>query len=121
LPVTYTIERERRLVLSVASGVVTAEEFLEHGKRLGEDPDFEPSFDQILDLRAATPIELPTAALKGMASLRLFGAGSRRALVAPRDLVFGLARMYESLRADAPESLRSFRTIEEARRWLGLE
>lgn len=121
MAVTYTIDPARRLVISVASGLVSAEDFLEQGKRLAEDPLFEPSFDQILDLRAATQIELPTPALKGMASLRLFGAGSRRAVVAPRDLVYGLARMYESLRADAPESMKTFRTLEEARRWLGLE
>jgi hypothetical protein len=121
LAVTYTIDPRNRLVQSHASGLVTAEDFLEHGKRLAEDPAFDPSFDQILDLREATQVELPTPALKGMASLRLFTAGSRRALVASRDLAFGLARMYESLRADAPESIKAFRTMEEARAWLGLE
>jgi hypothetical protein len=121
LPVTYILDPERRLVLSEATGVVTAEAFLEHGKRLAEDPAFDPSFDQLLDLRAAVQVEIPTPALKGMAGLRLFGPGSRRALVASRDLAFGLARMYESLRAEAPESIKTFRTIEEARAWLGLE
>jgi hypothetical protein len=120
LAVTYAIDPQRRLVVSEAAGIVTAEDFLEHGKRLAEDPAFDPAFDQILDLRNARQVEVPTAALKGMASLRLFGPGSRRAIVAPRDLTFGLARMYESLRADAPESMKTFRTIEEARVWLGL-
>jgi hypothetical protein len=119
--VTYTIDRERRLVVSEANGLVTAEDFLEQGKRLAEDPRFDPSFDQILDLRNASQVELPTPALKGMASLRLFGPGARRAMVASRDLTFGLARMYEALRADAPESIKTFRTMEDALRWLGRE
>jgi hypothetical protein len=121
LPVTYTIDPERRVVLSEVTGLVTAEDFLEQGKRLAEDPAFDATFDQILDLRGATQVEMPTPALKGMAGLRLFGSGSRRALVAERDLTFGLARMYESLRADAPESIKTFRTMEEARSWLGLD
>jgi hypothetical protein len=42
-------------------------------------------------------------------------------MVASRDLAFGLARMYESLRAEAPERIKTFRTMEEARAWLGVE
>ena len=61
LAVTYTIDPARRLVVSVASGLVSAEDFLEQGKRLAEDPLFEPSFDQILDLRAATHDRAPDA------------------------------------------------------------
>ena len=44
---------------------------------------------------------------------------------APRVLIIAPTRelvvQIESLRADAPESMKTFRTLEEARRWLGLE
>jgi hypothetical protein len=118
VPVTYTLDAARRLVLSRASGLVTAEDFVEHGKRLGQDPGFDPGFCQLLDCSEVRELRLSTEALRGMARFRLFGPGSRRAVVAPRDLHYGLARMYEMLRGDAPEQLQVFRTREEAERWL---
>ena len=118
MPVTYTIDAARRLVLSRAHGLVTAEDFIEHGKRLGQDPAFEPGFSQLLDCSEVVRIELSTDALRGMAQFRLFGPGSRRAVVAPRDLHYGLARMYELLRGDAPERMQVFRTLEDAQLWL---
>ena len=46
--------------------------------------------------------------------------GGRTAVIAPEDLQFGLARMSEvfSDMASAPYSFRSFRTREEALKWL---
>lgn len=119
MPVTYTIDAARRLVLTRAEGLVTAEDFMDHGKRLGEDPGFDPSFSQLLDCSDVAQLELSTEALRGMAKFRLFGAGSRRAVVAPRDLHYGLARMYEMLRFDSPEEVQVFRSLEDARFWLG--
>jgi hypothetical protein len=46
--------------------------------------------------------------------------GGKTAIVAPSDLAFGLARMYEfsSDPADIPFVIKVFRTMEEARKWL---
>jgi len=40
---------------------------------------------------------------------------------APGDLFFGLSRMYEAYRQDSPVRIRIFRSLAEARVWLGLE
>lgn len=45
-------------------------------------------------------------------------AGGRWAVVAPRDLVYGMARMYQLIRSGAPYEIEVFRTREEAHRWL---
>ena len=42
------------------------------------------------------------------------------AIIAPRDLLFGMARMYEILRDGSPVEVRVFRDRDEARSWLGL-
>jgi hypothetical protein len=52
-----------------------------------------------------------------LASQNIF-EGSRWALVAERDALFGLARMYEILRSDAPYEIMVFREMEPAREWL---
>ena len=41
-------------------------------------------------------------------------------IVAPRDVLFGLARMYEILRSGSPVEVRVFRERGEAESWLGL-
>ena len=40
------------------------------------------------------------------------------AVIAPRDLLFGMARMYEMLRDDSPVEVRVFRERDEAESWL---
>jgi len=45
-------------------------------------------------------------------------AGGRWAVVAPRDLVYGMARMYQLIRSGAPYQIEVFRTHAEANRWL---
>jgi hypothetical protein len=43
---------------------------------------------------------------------------SRRAVVVPSDLGFGMARMYEMLREERGGVTRAFRDVDEARRWV---
>ncbi len=42
---------------------------------------------------------------------------SKRALVAPGDLSFAMARMFELLRAGTSSNVRVFRDYDEARSW----
>ncbi len=42
------------------------------------------------------------------------------AIVAARDFLFGMARMYEILRSDSPVEVRVFRDRQEALLWLGI-
>ena len=46
-------------------------------------------------------------------------SGARWALVAPADVAFGLARMFEILTADMQVEVMAFRSEEEALAWLG--
>lgn len=42
------------------------------------------------------------------------------AIIAARDYLFGMARMYEILRSDSPVEVRVFRDRPEALQWLGI-
>ena len=44
----------------------------------------------------------------------------RLAIVASEPVVFGMARMYQAHTADALSNVMVFRTVSEARAWLGL-
>jgi hypothetical protein len=49
MPAFYKIDKERRLVLSFGSGVLTREDVLGHIDKLSADPDFDPGFSQLQD------------------------------------------------------------------------
>lgn len=121
LPAGYEIDESQRMIFSRAWDVVTAEDLHDHQGLLTRDPRFDPAFSQLWDLRAIDEVTVESATLRELAQSRSFASGARRALVAPSDVSYGLARMFQSLHDDAPEKVRVFRDVAEARAWLGLE
>lgn len=121
MSIRYRIDKVRKLVLSTATGLLTQRDITEHRRALLRDPDFVPSFKQIFDFRGVTDSELTSTDIRERAESKLFGDGSRRALVASSDLVFGMARMYQLLAADEnSDEIRVFREMSDAVRWLDL-
>ncbi len=107
-------------------GVVTLAELLAHQDRLTADPDFAPGFRQLMDLTQVSRFDTQPSDLYTVAARKVFGPGSRRAIVAASDSNFGLARGFELMRAavtkgKSEEEIMVFRDLAEARQWLGLE
>lgn len=121
MPCDHRIDRERRLVLSWGAEPLLAQELVEHQATLAREPGFEPDFDQLWDLTAVERFEIREADLKRLAHSPYFGRGARRAIVVRTDLAYGMARQFEALRSVAPDEVRIFRSMEEARAWLGLD
>ena len=61
MPVSVTIDLERRLTITVGEGVVTDAEFLRAREELLANPDFDPAFDRIWDFHAATEAQMSEA------------------------------------------------------------
>ena len=91
-----------------------------HLEALHAHPGVEPDFDQLLDAREVTKVELSGACLREVATDTVFGEGSLRVFVTGSEVGFGMARMYQMLRDESPDEIRIFRNIDEARAWLGL-
>ncbi len=117
---SYRIDKEAGVVYSSASGIATDEEFLSHQRLLSRDPDFRPHFRQLLDGREITELRVTPAGIRALIAGNPWGKGAKRALVAADDTAFGLARMFELGRPNPQDEFRVFRTIAEAREWLGL-
>ncbi len=118
MPAFFEIEKHLRLVITSASGVVTMAEALAHNQKLRKDPDFDPSFSQLIDLSNVTKIELNREDILTLAQDPILSDNSRRAILATGDLTFGLARMFEMFReSKGKETIRVFRNRDEARAW----
>src|SRR5580704_9792301 len=115
----YKIEKERSLVMSTGAAVLTLADLLAHQEKLLADPDFSPDFSQLWDLTHVTQVELTSKDVHRLAQRSIFSPDSRRAILASRDLVFGLARMFEIYRDILGENgIRVFRNLDDALEWV---
>jgi hypothetical protein len=119
MPVTHRVLPKLDLVHSVWSGVVTMEEARGHNEALLADPDFHPAMKQLSDARSVES-EVSGLGVRGLARHSAFGPLSRRAIVAPDDVIFGISRMYQAQATDAGE-IRVFRRLDEALEWLEVD
>ena len=118
MPLTYRVDRERRRAIAAASGVVSAQEFLDQQTAVASDPDFQSDFDAMYDLRQMESFEGASQDVKALALSSPFAEGSRRAVVAASNVIFGLARMYQALSEESAAEIQVFRKMESAEAWL---
>ena len=123
MPIHYQIDSSLGVVFTTFQGVVTKEDAWTLVERLRTDPAFQPNFSQLVDTSGATQYDLSAKDIMTVCTRSAFGEKSRRAMVADDDHVFGMHRMYQTLREtnEKPGQIKVFRDMAEARRWLGLD
>jgi hypothetical protein len=121
MPHEYAIDTAKRLVKARMWGDLNRAEVLKAALELSADPRLLPGFSELIDLREASATSISAEDVRAIASAPLDPA-ARRAFVVPDDLMFGLARMFATLREleQVPEDINVFRKIEEAETWLNL-
>ena len=120
MPVSYLIDRNRGLVLSRLAGTVTEAEMHEHNRKLRTDPDFDPSFRQLVDCTGLTEILIRTPTITAVSQNQFFTPGTRRAFIATSDVAFGLARMFALQAESSGQTIEVFRERRVAEEWLGI-
>jgi hypothetical protein len=119
MPASYRLDPARRLVLTHSSGVLTDREVRDVYEAIRKDPAFEPTFQQLCDLRDVTEITATVETLRDLARSHIFAAGTRRAFVVARDVDYGMSRLFQAYALEGAV-LEVFRDIEKAEMWLGL-
>ncbi len=121
MPIRFNFNPDTGLIHGEFSGVVTAHEFEEMLRELCEADSFPPDCDAVWDCRdidfRATDREFLNTLIGIRADFPQRG-GARLAMIASQDLGFGLTRMFEALSEHLPQTLRVFRTKEDAEQWL---
>lgn len=125
MPITYQLKPDERVVILVHVGAVSDAEFLSFYKALYENNIFDNSFNLLVDLRQTESSVRSSTALNELANFigrQYLNATVRPkvAVVAPEDISFGLARMYEIFSGDVPWEFVVFRAADAALAWLGL-
>jgi len=124
MPITYHFKPELNLVVIAHTGSIPDSEFLDSYRALYADDRFDLSMDQLVDLRCTDSSPRSPSTLRQFANFVLHQhidctVRSKVAVVAPKDISFGLARMYEIFTDTAPWDFVVFRAADAALAWLG--
>ena len=124
MPLTHAVLKGQRLVLIVGSDVVAADDVVANRQALLSDPDFDASFDALVDFTRVPEASLSLDAIRTLSREPLFSRASRVAIVpavSGSEALFAIARMYETYRevSNMGDHLRVFKTLDQARDWLG--
>jgi hypothetical protein len=119
MSISFIVRPSLHLVECNASGVLADADFRGKQEELKADPLFDPAYAQLWDLSAVTRFELSTAAVERIAATSIFLPDSLRAIIAPNDLGFGIARMFGLLSEGYGRTrIRIFRDRAAALSWL---
>lgn len=123
MPISSDLRPDQQLVIFRHIGDVPDDEFLAFYKEFFENPGGTYT-NLLIDLEQTSSVARSPRALESLSQLlreKLGDAPTRRrvAVVAPADLSFGLARMYEVFSDHIPWEFAVFRESESARAWLG--
>jgi hypothetical protein len=113
------VDAVARVVTLEVNGTLGDRDLLGLADELEKTPELRTDFSLLIDLRQADGTGVTSAGVRALVARPLvLSAASRRAVVVPSDLGFGMARMYEMLREDRGGATRAFRDYDEARRWV---
>ena len=121
MPVTYQIDRRAALIRTRCFGNVTLEEVRDHFRQLVKEPALPMLLDVFLDLRdmtsspSAGEIREAGHTIACLPSTVRFGAC---AIVAPRDAIYGISRMFSVFVEQFFTAISAFRSASEAEVWL---
>jgi hypothetical protein len=119
------IRPEHNLAILVHAGTTPDDEFFAYYKSLYENGTLDPSMNLLVDLREADSRPRSSMVLRDLAEF-MQGIHSdtttrpRVAVVAPKDLSYGLAKMYSAFADPVPWDFVAFRAMDAALAWLGL-
>jgi hypothetical protein len=128
MPIEYRIDHERRLVLARGRGILGGDDIFAYQREVWSRADV-AGYNELMDMSDVEQVVSPTPGrIRDLATLSASmdapASESKFAIVAPKDLEFGLGRMYEAYRALNERSKKQvgvFRSLAEALAYLGVE
>jgi len=121
MPADFEIDPVHRVVFSRGFGIFTHADYLDQMEQLRCDSRFQPEFNQLVDCRAITLLDLTAAQIQDLAMKSVFKPESLRAFVVTNDVQYGLSRMLGSYREiKGANTLVVFKEMTDALSWLNL-
>ena len=127
MSLVFHVDHDRKLVLVRCYGVLNDQEVFDYQHAVWSRDDV-AGYDELVDVTDVHEVELPSIhrvwdLATTAARMDHKSSSSRFAIVAPRDLFYGLGRMYQAYRAlqrGSTKEVGVFRTRPEAFAFLGI-
>ena len=121
MPVTYSIDPTLQLIRTACVRPLTFTQVIDHFRELNEDPDCSGRLDVLLDVTDMDT--LPDSSQLGAVGAAVIAIRKKVqfascAIVADRDALFGMMRVFQVKAGDYFEAIRVFRSMAEAEVWL---
>jgi hypothetical protein len=125
MPIGFQFRPEHNLVICTQAGKVGDEELVHSYTSLFGSERYEPTMNILVDWSHADSSERSRSVLENFAAIaqKRFQGNSAKpmvAVIAPQDVAFGLARMYDVFANTVSWNFAVFRTSGEALDWLAL-
>ena len=122
MPAHVKVDVKNGIVYSSFEGALNDNDILAHRNALKTHPDFNPQFSEIVDFTEVKQLRVTVGLINSMAkSDSLYNPESRHAVIAPHDITYGVARLYQMLARDTRPNVAVVRSMTEARRFVGIE
>jgi hypothetical protein len=121
MTVTYRIDKPSGLIHTRCAGGTTLSDVLDHFRVLSEDPDCPERLDVLLDLSDLETIPEShqlREVTREIARVRERVRFDAIAIVATRDVIYGMARVFEVFAQSQFRATQVFRALPEAEAWL---
>ena len=125
MTLNYDILENHKLVIAKGSGIVTFKEIMSHFDTLSKDPRYAVPMKKLVDYRSVDKFNISVDEERVLTDQkaaydRIFYK-EKCAIVAPADLIFGMARMHSSLISESPIETVVYRDIQRALNWLEID
>src|SRR5690348_7200729 len=118
MPLTVTVDKKRSLIITHGSGVLTLDDVASARAQLRANPDFDPGFYELFDVRDVTEARLTGAEMARVAASSVLAPGVCRAFVIANQKQNGLARMFSGFAEPYDQRVDIFRDMTVAEAWL---
>ena len=118
----FELVRQSSHLVVAFEGVLTDDDFIKCFTEIVSLSIAEPNTSLLVDLSGIERISVQSGTVRRAADLfkPLSSNVTRRvAIIAPREEMFGMARMYQLMRPPSQSELNVFRTAAGAKEWLG--
>jgi hypothetical protein len=124
MPIRHAVDRELHRVRTTCSGLIGLDEVFQHFRTLEGEPYLPQPLDVLLDLSAISSVpdasQIQTVAAEIQRMLEKIRWGNC-AIVATRDLVYGVSRILEVRSEESFLATQVFRELAAAEDWLDSE
>ena len=126
MPLEYKINEEKKLVHVTGWDIITFSELLSHINELSKDPRYKKPMKKLIDYRQVNNVDLSLSLSESFAQVKAelsdSFSGEKCAIVAPKDVTFGTARIHDSLIEMKEPNIETevFREFDQALDWLDI-